>query len=102
MKVSKLEDTPAKEGHAGSVMREVITADDGAPNFAMRIIEVKPGASTPSHSHDWEHEVFILSGRAVVKGEQGDKEISKDSVIYIPPNEHHCFENISDEPLCFV
>ncbi len=102
MKVSRLEDTPTTEGHGGAVMREVITARDGAPNFAMRIIEVKPGGTTPSHSHDWEHEVFILSGRAIVKGEKGEKEISKNSVVYIPPNEHHCFESIGDEPLRFV
>jgi len=102
VKVSKLEDTPTKEGHAGSVMREVITADDGAPNFAMRVIEVEKGATTPSHSHDWEHEVFILSGRAIVTGEKGESEIAKDSVVYIPPNEHHCFESIGDEPLRFV
>ena len=102
MKVSKLTDTPAKEGHGGAEMREVITANDGAPNFAMRVIEVKPGGATPAHSHDWEHEVLILSGRAVVKGEKGEKEIAKDSVIFIPPNEHHSFETIGDEPLRFV
>ncbi len=102
MKVSKLEDTPAKEGHGGAVIREVITDKDGAPNFAMRVIEVKPGAATPSHNHPWEHEVFILSGRAVVKGEKGEAEISKNNVVYIPPNEHHCFESIGDEPLRFV
>lgn len=102
MKVSKVKDTPPKEGHSGSVMREVITDRDGAPNFAMRVIEVKSGASTPSHSHGWEHEVLVLSGRARVKGEKGEVEIAKDSVIYIPPNEHHCFETIGDEPLRFV
>jgi len=102
MKVSRLEDKPAKEGHGGAVMREIITAEDGAPNFAMRVIEVKPGATTPAHSHDWEHEVFILSGRAIVKGEKGEKEIAKDSVVYIPPNEHHCFKTVGDEPLRFV
>jgi len=37
-----------------------------------------------------------------VKGEKGESEIDKDSVIYIPPNEHHCFENTGDEPLRFV
>ena len=84
------------------MLREVITDRDGAPNFAMRVIEVPVGASSPSHSHDWEHEVLILSGRARVKGEEGESEIDKDSVIYIPPNEHHCFENVGDEPLRFV
>ena len=102
MKVSKVEETPAKESHGGAVMREVITDRDGAPNFAMRVIEVKPGAATPSHSHDWEHEVLILSGRAIVKGEKGEEEIAKDGVVSIPPNEHHCFESIGDEPLRFV
>lgn len=102
MKVSKVQDAQPKEGHAGSVMREVITDKDGAPNFAMRVIEVPVGASSPSHSHDWEHEVLILSGCARVTGEKGDSEIDKDSVIYIPPNEHHCFENVGDEPLRFV
>lgn len=102
MKVSRLEDKPAIEGHGGAEMREIITAKDGAPNFAMRVIEVKPGGATPAHSHDWEHEVFVLSGRAIVKGGKEEKEIGKNSVIYIPPNEHHCFETVGDEPLRFV
>jgi quercetin dioxygenase-like cupin family protein len=102
MKVSKVDDAPTKEGHSGSVMHEVITDKDGAPNFAMRVIEVEKGSSTSSHDHPWEHEVLILSGRAIVKGEQGDVEIDKDSVVYIPPNEHHSFESIGDEPLRFV
>ena len=101
MKVSKLKDKPAREVH-GAIMREVITADDGAPNFTMRVVEVKPGSTTPSHSHPWEHEVFILSGQAVVKGKQGETKITKDSVIYIAPDEHHCFVNKGNEPLRFV
>ena len=102
MKVSKVEDAPGKEGHGGAVMHEVITDKDGAPNFAMRVIEIKTGSSTPSHNHPWEHEVLILSGRAIVKGEKGEAEIAKDSVVYIPPNEHHHFESIGDESLRFV
>ncbi len=102
MKVSKLEDKQPREGHGGAVMREIITAEDGAPNFAMRVIEVKPGCATPSHAHPWEHEVFVLSGRAVVKGEHGEVEIGKDSIVYIPPDEHHTFESTGDEPLRFV
>jgi quercetin dioxygenase-like cupin family protein len=68
----------------------------------MRIFEIAPGSTTPLHDHPWEHEVYILSGRAIVKGEQGDSEISQDSVIYIPPNEQHSFVPIGDEPLRFV
>ena len=102
MKVSDYRETEPTEEVPGAIMREVITADDGAPNFTMRVIEVKPGSTTPSHSHPWEHEVFILSGQGVVKGEQGESQIEKDSVIFVAPDEQHCFVNKGKEPLRFV
>ena len=102
MKVSNYLETEPTEEVPGSLKREVITAKDGAPNFAMRVIEVKPGGSSPFHTHPWEHEVFILSGQGVVKGEQGETPITKDTVIYIAPEEKHCLVNKGDEPLRFV
>jgi len=102
MKVSNYHDTKPIEEVKGVVKREVITADDGAPHFCMRVFEVEPGSSTPAHSHGWEHEVFILSGRGVVAGEQGAIPISKESVIFVAPNEHHCFVNSGNEPLRFI
>jgi len=83
-------------------MRRVITTEDGAPNFNMRVIDIEPGVSSPSHSHDWEHEVLVLSGQGTVKGEQGETRIEKDSVIFVPSGEHHCFTSTGDEPLRFV
>ena len=102
MKVSNYLETEPTEEVPGALKREVITEKDGAPNFAMRVIEVKPGGSSPSHSHPWEHEVFILSGQGVVKGEQGESQIEKESVVYIAPDEKHCFVNSGNEPLRFV
>jgi len=102
MKVSKYLDTEPIQELPGVVKREVINADDGAPNYCMRVFEVEPGSSTPSHSHDWEHEVYVLSGRGVVVGEQRETPITKDSVVFVPPNEHHCFVNNSNERLRFI
>ena len=102
MKVSNyLEAKPIQE-LPGVVKREVITAYDGAPHFCMRVFEVEPGSSTLSHSHSWEHEVFVLSGWGVVVGEQGETQIAKDSVVFIPPDEHHCFVNNGNEILRFI
>ena len=40
------------EGVAEGVqIREMITAQDGAPTFAMRVFDVTPGAATPYHTH---------------------------------------------------
>ena len=102
MKVSKYLDAKPTQELAGVVKREVINADDGAPHFCMRVFEVEPGSSTPSHAHPWEHEVFILSGQGVVVGEQGETPIAKDSVVFVPPDEHHCFINNGDDVLRFI
>ncbi len=102
MKVSNYLDAEPNEEVAGVIKRNVIAAEDGAPRFCMRVFEVKPGSSTPFHSHWWEHEVFILSGQGVVVSEQGEIPIEKDSVIFVAPDEQHCFVNNSNEPLHFI
>jgi len=102
MIVSSYLDTKPIQELPGVVKREVICTDKGAPNFCMRVFDVEPGSSTHSHEHPWEHEWFILSGRGVVVSKQGETQIAKDSVIFIPPDEHHCLVNNSDEPLRFI
>jgi quercetin dioxygenase-like cupin family protein len=86
----------------GVIKRDVITGEDGAPNFSMRVFEVEPGGSTPSHSHSWEHEIFVLSGHGMALGDQGTKLIEKNSVILVAPDEPHCFVNTGTEPLVFI
>ena len=102
MKIRSYLDTEPTEEIPGVIKRDVIAADDGAPRFCMRVFEVKPGSSTPFHSHWWEHEVFILSGRGIVVNEQGETPIQKDGVIFVPPDEKHRFVNNDHEPLRFI
>jgi len=102
MIVSSYLDTKPVQESPGLVKREVITANDGAPNFCMRVFDVEPGSSTPSHEHPWEHEIYILSGRGLAVGEQGETEIAKDSTIFIPPDEHHCIVNNGSETLRLI
>jgi quercetin dioxygenase-like cupin family protein len=101
MKVCNYLDIKPVQELPGVIKREVITADD-APNFCMRVFEVEPGGSTPSHSHPWEHEVFVLSGQGLVASKQGKTQIAQGSVVFIAPNEHHCFINNGNEPLRFI
>ena len=76
MKVTRIESVEsapvAMEGASGVTKRVMIGPDDGAPNFVMRVFTVEPGGHTPLHSHDSEHEVYVVGGRgAVVEGETG-------------------------------
>ena len=51
------------EGAKNVGVRWLISKDDGAQNFAMRMFELQPGGHTPLHTHQHEHEVFALEGR---------------------------------------
>ena len=41
-------------GAQGVKGRWLITKDIGAPNFAMRLFEIKPKGYSPLHEHPWE------------------------------------------------
>ncbi len=96
LQIEPVEDVP------GVLRRVAIGAEDGAPRFAMRVFEVSPGSSTPFHSHWWEHEVFILSGEGMVKSQEGEKSIAEGTVVYVAPDEEHCFANSSNGVLRFI
>ena len=93
---------PVAGAGPGVLKREVITGADGAPNMQLRVFDVEPGCSSRSHSHPWEHETFILEGTGVVESDRGDIPFSEGTVLYIPPNEHHCLHNTGDGLLRFI
>ena len=86
----------------GVSLRVVIGEKEGAPNFVMRVVDLEPGASSPRHSHDWEHEVFVLSGKGRVYGGGKEVSLSPGYTVFVPPMEEHQFSNTGDEILRFV
>lgn len=73
----------------GAKIRWLITHKDGAPNFSMRLISVNKGDSTPYHSHDYEHEIFVVSGKCKVTIGDNVREAVEGDFIFIPPNTNH-------------
>ena len=102
MKVRNYLQTEVIEDVPGVLHRVVVGADDGAPRFVMRVFEVRVGSSTPFHSHWWEHEVFVLSGEGTVKSEESEKSIREGTVVFVAPNEEHCFINSGNNVLRFI
>jgi len=68
----------------------------------MRIFDLSPGASSADHSHDWEHEVFVLNGKGVAIAADGETSVGPDDAIYVPPNEQHCFKNTGQDTFRFM
>jgi len=90
------------EGASGARMRLLIAERDGATNFAMRMFTVQPGGYTPFHFHDYEHEVFVLEGEGVLKGETEERRFRAGDVIFVKPNEKHQFRNVGEQNLRFL
>ena len=97
--LSEVEIIPYKEGIEKRVM---IGPKQGAPTFAMRVYDLPPGASTPYHAHDWEHEAFVLDGEAVLVTEDGEIAVGAQDAVLIPANEMHCFRNTGEARLRFL
>jgi quercetin dioxygenase-like cupin family protein len=97
----KLEDVKM-DGARGAKIRWLIAEKDGAPNFAMRLFEVEPEGFTPYHTHDWEHENFILEGEGALVTEEGDKPFKPGDVIYVPAYYKHSYKNTGQTTLKFL
>ena len=81
------------------LVRLLIGAEDGAPNFVMMLLELWPGGHTPDHSHPWEEEIFVKRGEGTLNTRKGKKTIRAGDVLYFNPNEPHQFVNTSAGPL---
>ncbi len=84
---------------AGRVM---LGKEDGANNFCMRVFEMGKDGFTPRHTHDWEHEVFVHTGKGEVFIKDTWYPLSAGSAVLVPPNVEHQFKNSSDETFTFV
>ncbi len=82
--------------------RVLIGPDQGAENFVMRLFTLGEGGCSPYHTHRWEHEVFIISGRGKVKGATGEPAVAPGNFVFVPGNEEHQFLNAGTEPFEFL
>ena len=92
----------AMDGVKDATMAVMIGRADNAPNFAIRQFEVAPGGNTPRHSHDYEHEVYVVSGAGTVFLDGADRAVRSGDVVFIPAAEEHQFRAATDEPLRFL
>jgi len=86
----------------GITIRWVIGKPEGAPNFAMRVIEFAPGAVFEEHQHPYEHEIFVLEGEGIAHGPGGEVEMRPGVALYIPPDEPHGYRNTGEGVLRFI
>ena len=89
-------------GAKGVKMNMMVGRADGAPNFAMRHFAVDRGGFTPRHSHDYEHEVFVLKGAGRIEQDGEFEDLRPGDVVFVRPNATHQFVNTGEEPFEFL
>jgi len=90
------------EGAEKASIRWLIGKPQGAPSFAMRLIEVQNGGKTPFHTLGFEHEVCVLDGQGEVSGADGAWPLREGSIVLVAPDEKHYFRNTGSRPLRFI
>ena len=99
MRVISYREVEAKEVEGSSKLKLRWLNTEGSNVFAVRHVEIEPGGYSPSHSHPWEHEIFILKGTGSVIGGQEAKQISAGDSISIPNEEKHQIRNTGQQTL---
>ncbi len=90
------------EGTKGVVFRKLIAENVDAPNFHMRLFDVAPGGNTPKHTHDWEHDVYVVGGRGKIVLRDRDVPLAEGDAVFVEPNELHQFVNDGDSLLRII
>jgi quercetin dioxygenase-like cupin family protein len=93
------------EGAKDVGVRWLISKDDGAENFAMRMFELQVGGHTPLHTHQHEHEVFVIEGQGTFVYEGQEHQFGPEYVIFVPAGSEHQFKNTGDSimrMLCLI
>lgn len=81
------------EGAVKAVKRLLIGSGDGAPLFSMRAFDIAPGGCSPRHSHNFEHEIFVVDGSGIVISAEEEHTLLPGTSVYIAPNEPHQLQN---------
>lgn len=83
------------EGTKGVDFKPLIAMEFEAPHFYMRFFDIAPGGHTPKHSHEWEHEVYVLEGRGKIVLRDREEKLVEGDAMLVEPNEIHQFVNDS-------
>jgi quercetin dioxygenase-like cupin family protein len=82
--------------------RVLIGPDQGAEEFVMRLFTLSQGGATPYHTHPWEHEVYVISGKGKVRSVDGEVDVEAGDFVYVPADDEHQFANAAADPFEFL
>jgi quercetin dioxygenase-like cupin family protein len=95
-----------KQGAKDVKVQYLIDEQHGSNRFSLRLYTVPKGGHTPLDQHGHEHQVYVLSGRGLLReteqNQSAPKELRQGDVIFVPSNAIHQFLNEQVEPFVFL
>ena len=99
MTVRRLSDVPPTGAEAPGVeVRNLKRVED----VELKVLDVKPGSSTPFHAHPHAHEGVIVSGTGAVRYEDRSDLLSPGDVFSVNPHEPHAIDSRGPDVLRLV
>ncbi len=87
----------------GASMRWLIDdTRDGAPVYALRMVELEPGGASPHHHHGYEHENFVVEGTGKVLMDGVWHPLKQGDVVFVPAETVHQYANTGETPFKFL
>lgn len=107
--ISQREFVPAthEDPDKPGVMKKVLFGkDDLDPECGLRMVNyavIQPGEAFQLHHHETLEEVFyILSGKALIRINDEEAELTSEMAVVIPRKAKHWMKNVGSEPLVYL
>jgi mannose-6-phosphate isomerase-like protein (cupin superfamily) len=99
MKINDANDLPIEEWRPGVKTRMLVSAQNGATALCIFEQWVMPGNGAPSHSHEVEEVLTVLSGAAEMWLDQEKTIVKAGRSLVVPARRLHGFHNCGDVTL---
>lgn len=97
------EEASSLEGAKGCTVQWLISKEQGAKRFAMRLFTLQPDGIIPLHVHeDTEHEIFIIEGQGFFDDDEKKIPVKEGDTLFVPAGEKHSISNQTQNPLKFI
>lgn len=89
-------------GAKGVTVKYLLHKQVGAKKLQFRLFTIEKGGHTALEAHAHEHEVYVLQGKALVRGGNREVIVTPGDVLFIPSFEVHQFKNIGNKKFEFL
>ncbi|TLZ64495.1 MAG: cupin domain-containing protein [Methanobacteriota archaeon] len=84
------------------LMKQLAGREDGAEKTALHEIRIQKGGRTSVHRHNWQHQIFVTSGRGTLTLGGRETRLKAGDVLVIGRGEEHGFEQRGRAPFVFL